>query len=127
LVVPNPAPKEFYREVLEDPEIKPAVIGGMWYNTPYVAGKHEVQGRRVVLHFHGGAYVVGGYRPKEGGIWGPGNLAKRFGAFVFCPQYRLSSLPNGRFPAALQDAVTSYKFLLDLGIPASSIILSGDS
>jgi len=123
----NPAPKEFYREILDDADIKPAVIGGMWYNTPYIAGSPEGQGKRVVLHFHGGAFVLGGVRPKEGGNWGPSNLAKRLNAFVFCPQYRLSSYPNGRFPAALQDAVTSYKFLLDLGIPASSIILSGDS
>jgi alpha/beta hydrolase fold len=46
---------------------------------------------------------------------------------VRCAQYRLSSHPGGRFPAALQDAVTSFQHLLDLGVPALQIILSDDS
>jgi acetyl esterase/lipase len=47
---------------------------------------------------------------------------------VFTPQYRLSSNPGGRFPAALQDAITSYYYLIHtLNIPASRITLSGDS
>ena len=44
-----------------------------------------------------------------------------------CPQYRLSSGPKGRFPAALQDAVIAYPYLLGLGIAATNITLSGDS
>ncbi|CAJ2508325.1 Uu.00g133510.m01.CDS01 [Anthostomella pinea] len=42
--------------------------------------------------------------------------------------YRLASNPGGRFPAALQDAITAYHYLLnDLAVPASRIVLSGDS
>ena len=51
---------------------------------------------------------------------------------VFCPQYRLSTLPVSKtsnpFPAALQDSLTSYLYLLnDLKISPKNIILSGDS
>jgi acetyl esterase/lipase len=47
---------------------------------------------------------------------------------VLCLQYRLAGTPNGRFPAQLQDAISAYFYLLDtLHIPASQIILSGDS
>ena len=48
-------------------------------------------------------------------------------AKVFCPQYRLASNSGGHFPAALQDAVTAYQYLLDKGIPAKKIVISGDS
>lgn len=60
-------------------------------------------------------------------LWGPVKMGKELSAMILCPQYRLASNPDGRFPAALQDALTSYHYLLDLGIPASQIILSGDS
>lgn len=79
----------------------------------------------VVLHFQGGAYVLGGCRPSAGG-WGPDLLAKSLSAFVFCPQYCLASNPFDRFPAPLQDAVASDHHLLELGIPPSQIIISGN-
>ena len=123
-VVMKPATSDLYRGILQDPEIKPATIGGMWY--PKLYDSTEDKAKTVVLHFHGGAYVLGGCRPKEGG-WGPEVLAKSISGLVFCPQYRLASNPDGRFPAALQDAVTSYQYLLEHGIPASQIVLSGDS
>ena len=47
---------------------------------------------------------------------------------VFAPNYRLSIVPEGRFPAAFQDAVTAYHYLIStLSIPASRITFSGDS
>jgi alpha/beta hydrolase fold len=58
---------------------------------------------------------------------GPKILGEEISALVLCVQYRLPSHPGGRFPAALQDAATSFQHLLDLGVPASHIILSGDS
>jgi acetyl esterase/lipase len=41
--------------------------------------------------------------------------------------YRLSSNTGGRFPAALQDAVSSLHYLFDLGIEPSNIVIGGDS
>ena len=48
---------------------------------------------------------------------------------VFSLQYRLSDWSGlGRFPAALQDALTGYLFLLQvIGIPSRQIIVCGDS
>jgi acetyl esterase/lipase len=42
-------------------------------------------------------------------------------------QYRLSRSEDARFPAALQDAITLYHYVLDLGVPAENIIISGES
>ena len=121
----NPAKSTLYRGILlRDKDIRPKKIGGMWY--PKLYNVREGKEKIVVLHFHGGAYVLGGCRPREGG-WGPDLLAKNLSAYVFCPQYRLASNPLGRFPAPLQDAVTSYHYLLEIGISPSQIIVSGDS
>ena len=44
---------------------------------------------------------------------------------VFSLNYRLA--PEHRFPAALDDAIAAYRWLLEQGLPASSIALAGDS
>lgn len=114
--------------VTQDAEIKPQTIGGTWYpsrpSSPSAVG-------RVVLHFHGGAYVVGDGRSKDAGF-----AAKTFiehtqtsqTTHVLAPQYRLASNPRGRFPAFLQDGITSLLYLTEtLGIPAENVTISGDS
>ena len=110
--------------MVSDKEIRPAEIGAIWLPRPY--NVNEDEGKKVVLHFHGGAYVT--LSPRSTSVlWGPNKMQKNLPAIVLCPQYRLASNPNGRFPAALQDALSSYIYLLDLGILPSQIILSGDS
>lgn len=119
-----PATQNLYQGVLNDKHIRPTVVGGVWLPGPYDTTRKERT--KVVLHFHGGAYVI--LSPRDpNATWGPDKISKEISATVLCPQYRLSSNPDGRFPAALQDALTSYKYLLDLGIPVAQIILSGDS
>jgi acetyl esterase/lipase len=54
------------------------------------------------------------------------------GTHVLAPQYRVSTLPVGKtsnpFPAALQDSLTAYLYLVqDLKIAPKNIVLSGDS
>jgi acetyl esterase/lipase len=76
----------------------------------------------AILFFHGGGYVAGSpadHRPMTVG------LARRTGRRVFAPDYRLA--PEHRFPAALDDACASYRWLLDLGIDPTTIVLAGDS
>ncbi|KAL8680875.1 MAG: hypothetical protein Q9224_006906 [Gallowayella concinna] len=119
-----PSQKNIYRGVLNDREIKPVEVGGTWYPTVYEQG--NARRRAVILHFHGGAFIIGDGRKNDLGH-GAGLLTSHTDCWVFGLQYRISSNPGCRFPAALQDAVTAYQSLLDRGIPASSIILSGDS
>ncbi|TVY85247.1 Steryl acetyl hydrolase, partial [Lachnellula suecica] len=110
--------------VLRDPEIEPGVVGGTWYPAPLEAGTDE----EVVIHFHGGAYAIGDGRKADAGFAAKTILGNTPATRVFCPQYRLSSNPGGRFPAALQDAITSLKYITDtLGVPASKVTVSGDS
>ncbi|KAH8897657.1 FAD/NAD(P)-binding domain-containing protein [Thozetella sp. PMI_491] len=111
-----PAKPMLYGGPLKDGKIVPKDVGDP---------KSDVL---VVLHFHGGAFVIGSGRDSDTGFLAK-TLIKHMGCtHVLTPQYRLASYTGGCFPAALQDALTSYSHLVnDLGIPASRIIFSGDS
>lgn len=125
-VVIEPAPSSSYTGVvLRDPEIKPKAIGGTWYPAPLEKFTCDEE---VVVHFHGGAYVIGDGRKEATEFLAKTILANTSATHVFCPQYRLSSNPLGRFPAALQDAITAVHHVThDLGVPANRLVIGGDS
>ncbi len=77
---------------------------------------------RVLLYLHGGAYIVGSPDTHAGLI---GHLAKQTEATVWVPDYRLA--PEHPFPAALDDALSCYRKLLESGYAASQIAVVGDS
>ncbi len=76
----------------------------------------------VILYLHGGGYTCGNleYAKGFGTI-----LADRTGTRVFCAAYRLA--PENPFPAALEDALEAYRYLLDKGYPGAHITLCGES
>jgi acetyl esterase/lipase len=77
---------------------------------------------KVIVHLHGGGYVSGsanGYRMFCG--W----LAGSAGAKVLLPEYRLA--PENPFPAALDDSLKVYRWLLAQGHQPANILFSGDS
>ena len=53
------------------------------------------------------------------------HLAKAIGARALVPDYRRA--PEHTHPAALEDALAAYRWLLDQGIEASHIVFTGDS
>ena len=125
-VVVEPAAQPSYiRVAIADPDVKPEAVGGTWYPAkPSLTGKPGI----VVLHFHGGAYVIGDGRTKDAGFAAKTLIANTDATHVFAPQYRLSSNKGCRFPAALQDAITTYAYLVKKeGISPTKIVLSGDS
>ncbi|MFL6557158.1 MAG: alpha/beta hydrolase [Bacillus sp. (in: firmicutes)] len=77
---------------------------------------------KVILYLHGGGYALcsaNTHRP----------LAARIGASagmkVLFPEYRLA--PEHPFPAAIEDAVNVYHWLLEQGYASEDIIFAGDS
>ena len=74
----------------------------------------------VILYLHGGGYVYGDleYAMGFGSV-----LAVQCGARVFCAAYRLA--PEAPFPAAIEDSLCAYKYLLEKGY--SRITLCGES
>jgi acetyl esterase/lipase len=124
VVMVKTAPSQFYTGVLEHPTIKPVPFGAIWF--PEVPTADDIQSRKFILHLPGGAYVIAS-PPSQTGIY-PSMVFKRgINAITFYAQYRVAATSEERFPAALQDAVTFYAYLLELGIPAKNIIVSGDS
>lgn len=59
--------------------------------------------------------------------WGPEMFARKASGFSLMPQYRLASDRSTCFPAALQDGLTAYMYLVEQGVSARDIVLSGDS
>lgn len=76
----------------------------------------------VILYLHGGGYTCGELNYAKG--FGA-TLAVQCGAKVFCPAYRLA--PEHPFPAALEDSLTAYRYLLEKGYAPNHITLCGES
>lgn len=103
----------------EGTEITPVDAGGVpaeWVTAPGTAGDG------VIFHLHGGGYC----------IWSPvpyrnfnGRLAAAAGARILSVDYRLA--PEHPHPAAVDDAVAAYRWLLAQGLAPGSIAITGDS
>src|SRR5688572_15863435 len=77
---------------------------------------------RVVLYLHGGGYVAGSIDSHRNLT---GHLARAMGCRVLALHYRLA--PEHPFPAAVDDALAAYQWLLAEGITAEHIMVAGDS
>jgi epsilon-lactone hydrolase len=77
---------------------------------------------KVLLFFHGGGYCSGSIMSHRGMVTATGRAAQ---ARTLAVGYRLA--PEHPFPAAIEDARSAYRFLLDQGIAPSKIVIGGDS
>jgi monoterpene epsilon-lactone hydrolase len=75
-----------------------------------------------VLYLHGGAYVYGSPSLYRDFTW---RIADATAARVLCIDYRLA--PEHPFPAAVDDAVAAYRWLLADGADPRRIAIIGDS
>ncbi len=83
----------------------------------------EVSGAdRTILYFFGGGFVLGSPDTRRKTA---GHLAVVAKARVLVPNYRLA--PEHPFPAAVDDSVRAYQWLLDHGGEPSKTIVAGDS
>lgn len=111
-----PAPLQWLRTrgVRTDP-VRDGGVRGEW-----IVAQRSDPG--AILYLHGGGYVAGSaatHRPITAGL---ARLARRR---VFSLDYRLA--PEHRFPAALDDAVAAYRWLLAQGVSQPFLALAGDS
>jgi epsilon-lactone hydrolase len=77
---------------------------------------------RVLMYLHGGGYCSGSIASHRGMVTEVGRAAK---VRTLAVGYRLA--PEHPFPAALDDALAAYRFLLDSGIAPANIAIGGDS
>jgi acetyl esterase/lipase len=105
--------------VAADVKCEPVNAGGVkaeWVTAP------GADPGRAVLYLHGGGYVIGSINTHR-------DLAARIsraaGARVLVIDYRLA--PEHPFPAAVDDSVAAYRWMLAQGLKASRIAVAGDS
>lgn len=127
LALAKPADSSYYSGALSPGAVRPAEVGGLWYPAPLFEGAPNLADEKVVLHFPGGAFVMA-FGQEYYGEPVSKALLQHFGATrVFYAQYRPAADDSSRFPAALQDLVTFYHYILSLGVSPKNLIISGDS
>jgi acetyl esterase/lipase len=77
---------------------------------------------RVIVYFHGGGYSTGTIHANRGLC---SHIARAARARVLSVDYRLA--PEHRFPAAVDDAVAAYRFVVSEGYAPENVALGGDS
>lgn len=77
---------------------------------------------RVLLYLHGGAWVYGWSAHYDAFV---ARLSSAARARALCVDYRLA--PGRPFPAALDDCLSAYTFLLGQGVPPGRVVVAGDS
>ncbi len=76
----------------------------------------------VILYLHGGGYTCGDLHYAIGAV---SLICNTTGTRVFCAAYRLA--PEHPFPAAVDDALEAYRYLLNKGYSSDKIALCGES
>src|SRR5215467_2100937 len=103
-----------------DQRIEPVLAGnvsGEWIKSRANTGKEA-----VVLYVHGGAFVTGSCLSSR---CMSVNLAKATELPVLSINYRLA--PEHPFPAALEDVIAAYRWLLASGVQSQEVVIVGDS
>ncbi len=88
----------------------------------WVRPTHKHDTKRIILYCHGGGYSSGSLKYAR-------VLASKFamhtGLAVMSFEYRLA--PENPYPAAIDDAMTVWNYIMQLGYGAREVIIAGDS
>ncbi len=102
-----------------DVKVEPLSANGVkaeWTSTP------GADASKVILFLHGGGYVIGSLDSHRHLVAECGRTA---GVRTLAIDYRMA--PEHPFPAAVEDTVAAYRFLLSSGVAAGKICIAGDS
>jgi epsilon-lactone hydrolase len=81
-----------------------------------------VSDEQTIYWLHGGGYCIGSINTHRGLL---ARMSAATGARVLAIDYRLA--PEHPFPAAVEDAVAGYRWLLSTGIDPEQVVIGGDS
>ncbi len=105
--------------VQRDVHIESTTLAGC--NAEWIHPKN-VRSEHVILHIHGGAFFLGGLNTHRAFVT---DLAVYSGCSAIQLDYPLA--PEHPFPAAIETIHTAYLTLLEQGLLAKNIVISGDS
>ncbi len=106
-------------KVADDIQVDSVAVAGRsaeWLRAP------GSQPGRAILYLHGGGYVMGSLTTHRSLA---GEFSRAAQAAILLIDYRLA--PEHPFPAAVEDGVASFKWLLDQGFAAKNLAIAGDS
>ena len=128
---PANAPLETQRRIIDSlGSLNPPVPGDV--NNAHITGNDwtakiitppNANPKRMMLYVHGGSFTTGSIP----GVWEYPvyRIARAANASAFMLNYRLA--PESPFPAARDNVVSAYEYLLRQGYPSDSIVFTGDS
>ncbi|MFI5317224.1 MAG: alpha/beta hydrolase [Myxococcota bacterium] len=96
--------------------VSAAGVDAEWLDAP------GARADRALLYLHGGGYVLGSVNSHRDMI---ARLSAAAGARALGLNYRLA--PENPFPAAVEDALAAYRWLLEQGFAPDRIAIAGDS
>lgn len=113
--------EEFYKQFpvpkdVQSEEVSAGGVPALWVTTPNASRE------QVILYLHGGGYALGsaaGYREMTS------RIGRAAGARALVLDYRLA--PENPFPAALEDAKSAYRWLVEKVTRPAAIAIAGDS
>ena len=135
LAPPSPHPHPLLpSNALKTPESVPVYFFALRSDGLEAEPGPDVANTHVIFFMHGGANVSGHpIQPPFANFFiqllravamhtGDGRKC-----LLAAPRYRLATVPENAFPAALQDVVAAYDYVLNKGYKASNIVIAGDS
>ncbi|MEQ9638634.1 MAG: alpha/beta hydrolase [Alphaproteobacteria bacterium] len=108
-----------YLPMADDATVEELTVAGR--PAEWVRGPDADPGR-AVLYVHGGGYVIGSLNTHRRLAY---DVSVASGCSVLLLDYRLA--PEHPFPAAVDDAVAAYGWLLDQGFQPGQVAIAGDS
>src|SRR5215469_13295451 len=102
-----------------DVAVEPVTANGVraeWTSTPHA------ERDAAILYLHGGGFVIGSLDSHRHLVSEAGRAAQ---VWTLALDYRLA--PEHPFPAAVEDALAGYRFLLSRGYRAERVAIAGDS
>ena len=106
-------------QLAEDVKCEAVNAGGVpaeWVTAP------EAVDERVIYYLHGGGYMIGSISTHREMA---GRLSRAAAARILLIDYRLA--PENPFPAAVEDSLAGYRWLLSTGVDPAQMIIAGES
>lgn len=108
-----------YAKISKEITIRQQVIEGM--KSEWLVPENTDE-KKLILYVHGGGYVAGSCNDHRGFV---SKFAKSTGITNLLYEYRLA--PEHAFPAALDDSVKIYQWILSAGYLPENILIAGES
>jgi acetyl esterase/lipase len=106
-------------KVADDVGVEAVTVAGR--NAEWIRAPGSQPGR-AILYLHGGGYIMGSLTTHRSLA---GEVSRAAQAAVLLLDYRLA--PEAPFPAAVEDGVASFRWLLDQGFVPRALAIAGDS